>query len=391
VKVLAVTTQLPYPPRSGSAMRTLSLLKRLCARHEITVLAHARDDDPAVDAMENLGMKCLPVEPPRRGMLSRASLPAWSSIGPLPYIMAKHCTAAMRRALEEAARSGAYDLLHCDSISLAPLAANCGLRPALLAEHNVEALIWQRLLEFERRPLHRAFIALQARKLRSVESACCRAFDACVAVSEPDALLLREWYGVENVEVVPNGVEPDVGLDSGPARDGRLAFIGAMDWFPNQDAVRWMVDDILPLVRKRTPRVTLTLAGRNPPRWMKRLSADGIRVTGTVEDVSPYLREAAVCVVPLRIGGGTRLKILEALAAGKPVVSTAVGAEGLDLRDFAEQVAGLLEDGPLRERLAAAGRRAAKRYAWDSIAPALERVWLTLVAPGFKRAGNCGR
>jgi glycosyltransferase involved in cell wall biosynthesis len=130
--------------------------------------------------------------------------------------------------------------------------------------------------------------------------------------------------------------------------------------------VRWMVDDILPLVRKRTPRVTLTLAGRNPPRWMKRLSADGIRVTGTVEDVSPYLREAAVCVVPLRIGGGTRLKILEALAAGKPVVSTAVGAEGLDLR-------------------------AAKRYAWDSIAPALERVWLTLVAPGFKRAGNCGR
>jgi glycosyltransferase involved in cell wall biosynthesis len=205
------------------------------------------------------------------------------------------------------------------------------------------------------------------------------------------------------VEVVPNGVEPVVGRDSGPARDGRLAFIGAMDWFPNQDAVRWMVDDILPLVRKRTPRVTLTLAGRNPPRWMKRLSADGIRVTGTVEDVSPYLREAAVCVVPLRIGGGTRLKILEALAAGKPVVSTAVGAEGLDLRpgeeiviadsarDFAEQVAGLLEDKPLRERLAAAGRRAAKRYAWDSIAPALERVWLTLVAPGFKRAGNCGR
>lgn len=402
MRVLVVTTQLPYPPTSGGRMRTLSLLRRLAARHEITVMAYAQPDDPAIETLRQWGIACLPVAPPPWIAVRKVRVVLASLLGPLPYIMAKYDTPAMRAALAQAARSKRYDLLHCDSISLAHVAAKCGLRPALLAEHNVEALIWQRLVRLQRHPLRKAFVALQSAKLRRVEAQVCRAFDACVAVSQKDAQLLRRWYGVENVQVVPNGV--DIGQP--PAHqslDGHLAFVGSMDWVPNQDAVRWMVGEVLPLVRRRHPRVTLSIIGRNPPAWMAKMSRDGLEVTGTVEDVRPYLERASVCVVPLRVGGGTRLKILEAMAAGKPVVSTSVGAEGLDLvpdrdivladsaQDFAEAVSALLADERRRRELALAGRQAAARYSWDLMASLLEHVWQAVADTAYKSSANCGK
>ena len=403
MRVLILTTQYPYPVRSGNALRTLALLERLAPRHEITIMAFAQRDDPAVQALRDRGMQCISVRPPAWTPLRNARIAAWSLAGRLPYIMATHCTPAMRQALSRALNSGKYDLLHCDSISLAPLAAECGFRPAVLVEHNVESLIWQRVAKHERRPLHKAFVMLQSRKLERAEGKVCRAFDACVAVSQPDAELLREWYGVQNVRIVPNGVELcDDSADDAP-QDGALAFVGSMDWMPNQDAVRWMTSEVMPLIRRRHPQVTLTIVGRNPPAWMRKMSGNGIRVTGTVEDVRPYIKRSAVCIVPLRIGGGTRLKILEAMAAGRPVVSTSVGAEGLDLRpgreiviadsprEFADQVVGLLAHEERRRQLAQAGKEAAKRHSWDIIAPELERVWLSLLAPAYKTAANCGK
>jgi glycosyltransferase involved in cell wall biosynthesis len=403
MRVLVLTTQYPYPVRSGNSLRALALLERLAPRHEITIMAFAQPDDPAVEALRDRGMQCISVSPPAWTPLRKARVAMSSLVGRLPYIMAKYCTPAMRQGLSRALNSGKYDLLHCDSISLAPLAAECGFRPALLADHNVEALIWQRVTKYERRPLHKAFVALQSRKLERVEGHVCRAFDACVAVSQPDVELLRRWYGVENIHVVPNGVELRDNSPDDVPEGGGLAFVGSMDWVPNQDAVRWMVAEVLPLIRRRHSQVTLTIVGRNPPAWMRKMSGNGIRVTGTVEDVQPYIKQSAVCVVPLRIGGGTRLKILEAMAAGRPVVSTSVGAEGLDFRpgreliiadsprEFAREVAGLLSDEQRRRQLAQAGKQAAERYSWDIIAPELERVWLSLLTPAYKTAANCGK
>jgi glycosyltransferase involved in cell wall biosynthesis len=252
-------------------------------------------------------------------------------------------------------------------------------------------MIWHRHAEVQRQALAKAYFREQWRRMWRFERDECRRFDQVIAVSAADAGTLEREYGIGEVGAVPTGVDtefftPTAGVVPDPLE---LVFTGAMDWMPNEDGIRWFVSDVLPLVQQRLPGATLTVVGRNPPESIRALAGRDprVRVTGTVPDVRPYLENAAVVVVPLRVGGGTRLKIYEALAMERPMVSTSIGAEGLPLEDgvhlsiaddapaFAGAVVSLLQDPDAASRMAQAGARYVRaNCGWDQAAEAFSAM-----------------
>jgi glycosyltransferase involved in cell wall biosynthesis len=265
----------------------------------------------------------------------------------------------------------------------------------VLFEHNVEYLIWKRLADLETRPLHRALFEIEWRKLRRREAEACRRASLTIAVSEDDRRRLARLAPGSRTASVATGVDTSYFVQNGyRQRPSTMVFCGSMDWHPNEDAVLYFTDAILPRIRAEMPDATLTVVGRNPSDRLREVaSRSGIVVTGTVDDVRPAVGEAAVYVVPLRAGGGTRLKIFEALSMSKAVVSTTVGAEGLGLESgrhfiaadepdhFAREVVGLLRDPQRRRRLGDAGRRLMEaRYAWDIVARDFEQRCAELVS-----------
>jgi len=276
-----------------------------------------------------------------------------------------------------------------DFLVAAPNVPLGGATPTVLFTHNVEHMIWKRLRDTEGSAWRRALLELEWRKMRRCERRACATASLTLAVSDVDTAQLASLAPRARVRAIPTGV--DVEYFAPGARSeasSRLVFTGSMDWYPNEDAVLHFVDAILPLIRRDVPEVSLAVVGRNPTARLRRAcEAAGVEVTGTVDDVRPYLRDAAVFVVPLRVGGGTRLKIFEALAMAKAVVSTTVGAEGLPLRpgehavladepgDFARAVVALVRDPAERRRLGDAGRRLVEeRYAWREVGRQFEAL-----------------
>jgi glycosyltransferase involved in cell wall biosynthesis len=281
-----------------------------------------------------------------------------------------------------------------------------GKVPVVLFQHNVEYLIWKRLSELESSPWRRALFEVEWRKLRAREAEACQRADLTIAVSEDDRRRLADLAPGSRITSTPTGVDTSYFVQNGyKPVPNRLVFSGSMDWHPNEDAVLHFADAILPRIRAEIPGVTLTVVGRNPTARLREIALRAeIIVTGTVDDVRPSIAEAAVYVVPLRAGGGTRLKIFEALAMAKPVVSTTVGAEGLalepgrhfvaadDPRDFANAVVGLLRDPQRRHALGQAGRDLVEAYySWPTVAREFEDRCEEVVALHAHEQGLAGR
>jgi glycosyltransferase involved in cell wall biosynthesis len=260
-----------------------------------------------------------------------------------------------------------FDFLH--AAVLRPPRMAC---PSVLFTHNVEAEIFERHADNARNPVLRSLWSGQHRKMRKFEAAALRKFDVVVAVSERDASRFREEYGVERPHVIPTGVDLDYYSYSDPKRSNDVVFLGSMDWLPNQDAIRYFMDEVWSGIARSVPSARMTVVGRAPPAGLvNRARSAGLEwsFTGFVDDVRPHVRAAAVCVIPIRIGGGTRLKVFEAMAMGIPVVSTSVGVEGLAIRDrehflvadtpraFERAVTELLENEAERIALARRARR----------------------------------
>jgi glycosyltransferase involved in cell wall biosynthesis len=275
-----------------------------------------------------------------------------------------------------------------DFLTAVPNVPLAGPRPVVLFEHNVEHLIWQRLARIEKRPWRRALLEVEWRKVRRAEGQACRRVRLTLAVSGEDRQRLAEMAPGARVAAIPTGVDLEYFHPNGTAeRAASLVFVGSMDWYPNEDGILHFLEAVLPRVRREAPGASLTVVGRNPSTRVRAAAAlSGAEVTGTVDDVRPYVDRAAVFVVPLRVGGGTRLKIFEALAQAKPVVSTRVGAEGLPLvpgrhfvqaddpEDFARAVVALLRDPARRAALGAAGRQlVAERFSWAQVAHEFEQ------------------
>jgi sugar transferase (PEP-CTERM/EpsH1 system associated) len=403
MKVLFVAGACPYPPDSGGTVRTYNLLKRLSARYEITLVAPEKRAVDLRKAFESALADAITVPVPRR----TAARIAKSLLSPLPYIVQAHSNPAMNAAVRDALASGGFDLVHCDSISVAPAVPRHAPIPKVFNAHNVEAVIWERYVGNERRPWMVPILRSQLAKIARFESTLPSLFDWYVTVSEQDRDQMRRRYQASDVVVVPNGVDLDYYAPLADPEEPALAFVGSLDWRPNQDGVRWLIRSIWPRIKSERPDARLSIVGRRPPGWIRKLCREsGVSLHADVPDTRPHLACAAVIVVPLRIGGGSRLKILEAMAAGRCVVSTTIGAEGLDARGgehlviaddpapFAQQCVSLLYDPARRQAISRLARALVEtRYGWDKAALELERAWaqtqaaLTLPTSGLGLRG----
>jgi sugar transferase (PEP-CTERM/EpsH1 system associated) len=399
MRVLWLNAGLLLPLDKGGKLRTWHLMRHLAARHQVTYLSFA---DPSASPADLSGMRgvCDRLETVPRREVGKGSARFYAAASRFLLDSAPYAVAAYRSAEYGArlarllAEQPPYDALVCDFLVPAvnlPARVPC---PTVLFTHNVEAEIWRRHAETEGRAWRRALLRSQWRRMLRFEARTLARFDLVLAVSEADRETFARLYGARlraPVRVIPTGVDAGYFAAAAdlPFDPYRLAFTGSMDWLPNEDAVLYFCREILPRIRRAEPRVTLSVIGRNPTPAVRRLAEQvpGIEITGRVDDIRPYVARASLSIVPLRIGGGTRLKIYEALAMGRPVVSTAVGAEGLPLvpgRDlaiaddpaaFAAAVVGLLADPAARQRMAGAARRlVAERYDWSAVAGTLEEA-----------------
>ena len=394
MRILWLNTPLLLPLDKGGKLRTWHLMRHLARRNHITCISFA---DPAAPAAHRAGMSevCAELITIDRPESTKEGLRFYASVArhlfdPVPYAVAQYRSRAYRRAVRAALASNSFDRIVCDFLVPAvnmPARLPC---PAVLFTHNVEAEIWRRHAETATNKLRKRLYETQWRRMLRFEGRTVARFDRVLAVSEVDRDTLQRLYGDRleaPVSVVPTGVDTDYFAPaSNEPQAKRVVFTGSMDWLPNADAVQFFCREIFPIVREAEPDVTFTIVGRSPTPAVRRLAEDrGVEVTGRVEDIRPYLAKSSVYVVPLRIGGGTRLKIFEAMAAGRAVVSTSIGAEGLPVEHgrhllladdpgaFARSVIALLRDADTRANLAREARAlVTERYDWSAAALHLE-------------------
>ena len=315
----------------------------------------------------------------------------------LPYAIRKYQSGELQTKIRELASDGKIDLVVCDFLAPAgnfPTNFDC---PTVLFQHNVEAMIWKRHYEVQSNLVKKFYLFAEWLKMRAFEKKACRSFDAVIAVSKEDREQMRNDYGVTAVFEVPTGVDTAFFKPSGKVAvdPHNIVFTGSMDWLPNEDAITYFTQEVMPLIKRKISDATLTVVGRNPYSSLVELARRdrSLIVTGRVDDVRPYMERAAAYVVPLRIGGGTRLKIYEAMAMEKAIVSTTIGAEGLPVKggveillaDTAESMAAavveVLSDAPFAKGL---GSRAAatvrEKFGWQGVAEQFTRICEETVA-----------
>ncbi|HVH66974.1 MAG TPA: glycosyltransferase [Gemmatimonadales bacterium] len=392
MRILWVKVDGLWPLDSGGRLRSFHMIEELSRRHRVTLLtAHGPQDDPEGLAARLTGCErviSLPYAAAKHGSVRFALALARSWLSSLPVHIRKWRVPALRREVARLlAGGGKFDLCVADFLITTPNVPLDGPVASVLFAHNVEHMIWKRLSRVEPRLWRRALLALEWRKMRGCEARACNRARLTIAVSEADRAVLAAQAPRALIRAIPTGVDTAYFTPNGAQeRPGTIVFTGAMDWFPNEDGIVHFVDAVFPRIRAAAPDATLTVVGRNPgPRVRQLAAVPGVRITGTVDDVRPHVAQAAVFVVPLRVGGGTRLKIFEALAMGKAVVSTTVGVEGLPLTpethfaqaddpaQFAAAVVALLRDPARRHALGGAGRRLVEqRYSWSHVAREFE-------------------
>jgi glycosyltransferase involved in cell wall biosynthesis len=316
-----------------------------------------------------------------------------------PYTVFSYESADFLSRLQEMLAAKTYDIVHVDSLDLSRYLPELQDVPVVCAHHNVESELLRRRGDSADLPPERAYLRLQADLLAREEERWCPEVDLNVTVSDRDRRALEDRIPDAEYLVVPNGVDTDEFRPSGPGEGGAesgIVFVGGCTWFPNRDALEHFAEDVLPLVRERHPDVTVRWVGRADEATRRRYCGEhGIRMTGYVEDIRPHVHEAACYVVPIRVGGGTRLKILDAWAMGKAVVSTSQGCEGLEARDgenilirdsaeeFAAAVDRVLTDADLRERLGRNARATAEEtYSWEVIGDEMTEIYRKLAVSG---------
>lgn len=399
--ILFVATNLPVPPNNGQAIRSLSIIRALKSiGHGLRFVSFAtrRAEDLSPLSSCCRSMDLLDREMPNLTQKSdyfgrMASLLRFRS-----FSVERFRSTTMRRMIQEKLDKQKYDLLICDGlyalinvpVTSIPIALNC---------HNIEHVILTRYAGLERNPLKKCYATFESLLLRRAERRSCHRLSAALVCSEIDRKLLKMFRADLPVFLAPNVVDTDLlsAVKSSVSNsDPILLFQGGMDWYPNRDAVEYFARDILPHIRSAYPRARFVIAGRNPPtRLVENFRYDPlIEFTGTVPDMRPYLSAANLVIVPLRIGGGTRIKILEACAARKPVISTTLGAEGLNLRpgkeiiladdpmQFADAVVDLLGNPHRAEALAISANAAVvESYSQRTLERSLEAFLSSLAAP----------
>ncbi|GAB4416175.1 MAG: glycosyltransferase [Anaerolineae bacterium] len=396
MRILLLTPQRPYPPHQGTTLRNFNLVKELAKRHSVCVLTFlepdqtSHDPGPLLDLCEWLETAPVPRRSPAlrlRQMLTTSrpdmSLRLWSP--------------EMNARLAAILRQQSFDVVEIEGIEMAPYLPTLEAaqpRPLIIYDaHNAEWILQKRAcladLKNPARWLAAAYSWVQWQRLRRYEAELLHRVDHTIAMSHPDKVALRDVASDVPITVVPNGVDLTAYDEVSQTFSYDLLFTGKMDFRPNIDAVLWFGRQVLPLIQAQRPGTTFAIVGQRPhPRLEVLRDLPGVTITGYVDDVRPYLAGASVYVAPLRVGGGTRLKLLEAMIMGVPIVSTTVGAEGFPVvhgqeliladepEQFAQEVLTLLANPAHRAKLGTAGRIFAQaNYGWDTLIPQLEKVY----------------
>jgi glycosyltransferase involved in cell wall biosynthesis len=390
MKILWVKAGKLLPVDTGGKIRSYNILRQLAKRHELTLLsyyagrrdeAYERDIQAHFPGAAPVSTGALDATPFERG---------WSYAGNLfaraPFAVTKHTASAVKHRVRDWLRAGRFDVAICDFLAASLNFPAQHVTPTVLFQHNVESSLWRRQAKYDPNLVKRLVFKLEAAKMTRYEARTVARFDHVIAVSEVDKKLMSGMTDPARISVVPTGVDVDQYQQAaGPSATApRVLFLGSMDWEANIDGVDYFCRESWPKIKAAVPDATFSIVGRNPPPRIQRLAAPDIEVTGWVASTLEPLRAAAVFVVPLRIGGGTRLKIYEAMAMRKAVVSTTIGAEGLDVTDghdirladdpdsFAQRVIELLRDQTLRLKFEQAASETAARYNWPEISLTFE-------------------
>jgi len=381
MKLLWVCPTFLHPTTRGGQIRTLGMLREMHRDHEIhfAALRRPEDGESGVRHAPEFCTRAYPVDhrPPGARSLGFYGQFARNLLSNVPLAVSRWESATLRHAVEQLLAREEFDYLVCDFLAAAPNVPD--MSRAVLFQHNVEAVIWERRREQATNPLHRQVYRQEARRMFNYERRICREAAKVIAVSDEDAVRMRTMFGLAECFAVPTGVDLDYFQPSAnPEPLADLVFSGSMNWAPNIDGVLYFCEEILPLIRRERPTCRVAIVGRTPPPEVLRLPEKhpDVIVTGTVPDIRPYLWGSTVCVVPLRIGGGTRLKIYECMAARLPVVSTGVGAEGLPVthdknilladtpQAFADACLAVLSDQGKRQALSHEGHKLVEANSW---------------------------
>lgn len=395
MNILFLSTKSPYPIKDGHSSRTYNVLQQLSRNHRVYFLTYflSEAEEQGISSLKPLIAESRGFRLQSHRSLVR-SLWCWlrSVFSCLPFVAIKYRTPEMTREIRRILAQQHIDAVHLDLLPLMVYADLFKRYPMVLVNHNVESELLQRRIPFVRNPVLRLVLRHQYGKLFAFEREAIGRVDCCIAVSERDKQLLSQMNPTARLHVLPNGVDTEYFRPSDTPQANTLLYVGGMDWFPNADAISYFTDQILPKLRESNVDMSIQVIGKIPAGYQRR---QGIEYLGFVDDIRPYVARAKVYIVPLRVGGGTRLKILDALAMGKAVVTTSVGCEGLEVIDgqevlirdtpeaFAAAVKDILCEEDLRTRLSIAAReRAVQTYDWDVLGRSLQRIYNTLHKTG---------
>jgi sugar transferase (PEP-CTERM/EpsH1 system associated) len=404
MKLLILTPQLPYPPHQGTTIRNFNIIQCLAERHDISLLSFGTPGERA--GAKPLQAACRRIEIVSYPTRSTARRALTTFTSPLPDMALRLKSEAMHSKFQELLQHESFDLVQIEGIEMARYwtmsraAKSMAGKPKLVFDdHNAEYVLQRTAFESDARDVRRWHGALysfiQWKKLTRFERDICEMADAVVACSPTDANAITALTGdASKTQTIPNGVDtthfvPSDRVCAKPLAEVAMVFAGKMDFRPNIDAMSWFCGEILPAIRVEVPLAHIVIVGQKPSSRIVALGKqEGVSVTGWVPDTRPYISDGAVYVVPLRMGSGTRLKVLEAMAMGKAIVSTSRGVEGIDVTrerevviadspsEFASAVVGLLRDPQRRQELGCAARALAEaKYDWRALVPAFDRVY----------------
>jgi sugar transferase (PEP-CTERM/EpsH1 system associated) len=391
LRVLWVKSGGLVPLDTGGKIRSFNLFKELARRCELDLFTfYAKHDGDAHAELKQYchGVHCVPLEIPEKNSASDLLHYAINLPSLQPYSMAKYCRPEVGVQLRQHLAKHSYDVILCDFLLTAAVIPWENKTPKVLFTHNVEAQIWERHYKVSRNPVWKAISWREFRTLDRFEKNCIQQSDHVLTVSETDKDIFAKTILPKKITVIPTGVDLDF-FQPGTKTDEQadsMVFTGSMDWTPNEDAILFFAEQILPRIRTEIPAAQLWVVGRSPSSKLQALAAanNGVNITGRVDDIRPYVHRSPVYVVPLRIGGGTRIKIFEAMAMGKAVVSTTIGAEGLPIHhekdliladepgEFARRVISLMRNPAERDSLGRAARLLVEeKYGWAAAANTL--------------------
>jgi sugar transferase (PEP-CTERM/EpsH1 system associated) len=411
VNILLLSPWLPWPPFGGALIRIWETLRYLSRRGRVTLLAPLRHPEEVenVSAVREICERVITTPLPDRTPAVVRRLAIGLARG-MPFIQGMHYDPRLAHHIRTLTAQNQYDVIHVEFSFMAPYVAAVSPRSRvkkILSTHNIESLRFVRELRFAPPPMRRLALLTDHLLFGSWEERALRSFDGIIAVSATELSWIRRHAPAAAVALVPNGVDVDHFSTDRPSASSRaIVFTGLMNYPPNIDAAVWFCDEVLPLLQRDHPEVCFRIVGDKPDRTVLALAErKGVQVTGRVPDVRPHLSDCVASVVPLRSGAGTRLKILEAMAMRRPVVSTPLGAEGLEVtpgvdillgetaRELADHVCALLTDPGLGERLGRAGRRLVEtKYDWRMCLGGLDTLYQELLgdSPVARRVGEMG-